>query len=183
MNEENIKIQTINGHKSLLVKNVTQSAYPPPKDSGYWRHMIPNVCPKTALILGVGAGTICHMLLEKCPKVKIIGVDNSQEVIQAAVDHMGLGDINMDLVFADAFDYVENCKDTFDLVIVDIFNGYWFPFRVLSFPFVTRCKELLTKNGCLYINTPNLEFAASLILKDGDKNDIHANIIYRYIKK
>ena len=169
-----ITIQKNENTNILQVDGVDQSAYP--SHGGYYQYLIPSANPKTALVLGVGAGTVCRMLLEKFPDVKITGIDNNAEVIQVARDHLKLNEVNMDLIMGDAFEFVGKTTERYGLIIVDLFNGYWFPMKVLSPPFVQKCKSLLLEGGSLYINTPNLDLPGSL--QFANKRGNSGNIVY-----
>ena len=181
MNIQKAKIENID---VLLVDNVPQSAFPPP-DWGYWNHMIPDgFAGKDILILGIGGGTIARLLLAKYPKLNILGIDNNPTLIMAATNSFNLGEIRMEIKIRDAFEYIKETKKKFDLIIVDMWNGYWFPFKVLSKEFIEDCKSKLNEEGQIYINTPNLDFLAQESLKGPTalKNDIGRNVIYRWKK-
>ena len=160
-----MKIQKaeIGGVKVLLYDGVPQSTFPS-ADWGYWKNMIPEGLEGKdeleVLLLGVGAGTIARLLLEKYPQAKITGVDNNSLVMDAAVREFELEKIKMEIVFEDGFDYIEKNRKKFDLIIVDMWNGYWFPFKVLTKEFVDNCMKCLNLGGQVYINTPNLDWLA-----------------------
>lgn len=172
----------VEGSSVLLVEGVPQSAYPAPR-WGYWQFMVPeNFKGKHVLLLGVAAGTIARLLLKKYPKVKIIGVDNNSQVLTAARLHFGLGEIKMKIEIADGFEYVKRAKRLFDLIIVDMWDGTWFPIKSLSSQFISDCQKILAPGGQVYINAPNLDFLAqeSLKGKRAYRNDIGRNIIYSW---
>ena len=168
--------------KTLIVDELSQSAYPPPDKGGYWRLMMPDRKPDRVLMLGVGGGTIPRMLLEKYPDVKIVGVEISEAIVNAAIEHLKLDEVNMDLIVADAFEYVYQDIGKFDFIIVDLFDGFNFPLKCISPKFVERLQELLNKGGELYMNIPNIDHALSLILPTRIKEDNGANIIYKFTK-
>ena len=174
-----ITIQNLPNGKTLSVRGVPQSSWPPTKDA-YWHMMIPDKKPNTVLMLGVGGGTVAKMLLEKWPDIKITGVEISQEVIDEAIEHLGLKDVGMNLVIGDAFEYVFEHKDKYDLIAIDIFDGDNFPLRFLMPKFIRRCQELLNKGGELYINTPNLDHGMSLIIPTRTVEENSGNRIYKY---
>ena len=176
-----IEKQDIDGVKVLLVDSIPQSVYPP-SSGGYWQHMIPEGKIDSALILGVGAGTICRLLLEKNPQTRITAVDNSKKVIEYATKHFNLKEIKMKLFIADAFEFITRTPERYDYIAVDIWNGYWFPFIILMPPFIDHCKALLNEGGWLYINTPNLDYFALENLREGLRDDIGRNILYRWKK-
>ena len=174
-----ITVHNLPSGKTLAVNGVPQSSWPPQKGT-YWEMMIPDKRPETVLMLGVGAGTLARMLLEKWSDIQITGIEISEEVINAAHKHMGLKEIKMRLITADAFDYVFEDKNTYDLILIDIFDGYNFPLKFLMPKFVKRCQELLNKGGELYINTPNLAHGISLLLPTRTAQENTGNVVYKY---
>ena len=172
----------VDGTKVLLVDEVPQSTYPP-SEGGYWKHMIPqDFSGQEVLLLGVGAGTIARLLLKKYIHANIIGVDNNSLLIATANQHFKLDEINMGIIIQDGFDYIKKTKKKFDLILVDMWNGYWFPFKVLSKEFVSDCQKRLNNGGQVYINAPNLDNLAQETLKglNAYKDDIGRNVIYRW---
>ena len=182
-----MKIQKaeIGGVKVLLYDGVPQSTFPP-ADWGYWKHMIPAGLEGKegleVLLLGVGAGTIARLLLARYPEAKITGVDNNSLVMDAATREFEMDKIKMELVFEDGFEYIKKNDKKFDLIIVDMWNGFWFPFKVLTKEFVDNCMKRLNEGGQVYINAPNLDNLAQESLKgmNAYKDDIGRNVIYRW---
>jgi len=177
----NIKVSEVDNTKTLIVNGVPQSSWPPDKSS-YYHMVIPNKKPDTVLLLGLGAGTVARMLLEKFPQVKITGVEVSSDVVGVALKHFDLDKFSIDIVLNDAYSYVFEHSKVFDLIIVDIFDGDNFPLRFLTPKFIRRCQELLTKGGELYINTPNIAHGVSLILPTRSACENTGNIVYKYEK-
>ena len=164
----------------LLVGGIPQSAYPPPK-GGYWKHMIPeNLRGKHVLMLGTAGGTIARLLLKTYPHLKITAVDNNSLVMQAA-SQLRVDEIKMKIVIQDGFEYIKKCRKKFDLIIVDMWNDYWFPFKVLTPDFINNCKKILNEEGWIYINTPNLDFLAKEAITGPNalRDDLGRNVIYR----
>src|SRR5690242_11838153 len=76
------------GARTLEVGGVTQSILLPEQDeapAGYWRLMLPPECPRRALILGLGGGTIAHLLARRCPEIELVGVDSDETVLALAL--------------------------------------------------------------------------------------------------
>lgn len=168
--------------KVLVVDGVPQSVCPPTV-GGYWRHVVPtNFKGSTALILGLGAGTVARLLLNSYPHLKITGVDNNSMIISAATKDFKLGELKMDIIIDDGFEYIKKTKLKFDLIIVDMWNGYWFPFKALSKEFIEDCCSKLNKKGQVYINTPSLDYLAKEGLQglNALRDDIGRNIIYKW---
>ena len=180
----NIAKAHIGNSDILLVEGVPQSIYPP-SEGGYWKHMVPeNFSGQTVLMLGIGAGTIPRLLLKSYPHLKITGVDNNSLITTTASQQFHLDEIPMDIKIEDGFEYIKKTKKKFDLIIVDMWNGYWFPFKVLTSEFKEDCLKALNKGGIVHINTPNLDFLAGETFKDMGalRDDIGQNIIYRWEK-
>ena len=171
------KVIELQGHKILLGGNAPMSIDPPPL-AGYWNEMIPEVEPKTVLILGLGGGTVANLILKKYPRTKITGVELSKRVLGLAKREMNLRKLKIKIVNEDAFEYIKSVKETFDLIIVDIWDGELFNCTTLSPDFIDSCKKLLTENGKIYLNAPNLDFMAES-LGFGEKTVIHTNLIYK----
>ena len=88
----------------------------------------------------------------------------------------------MEIIINDGFEFIKKTRLKFDLIIVDMWNGYWFPFKVLSPEFIKDCTMRLNKDGQVYINTPSLDYLAQESLKglNASRDDIGRNIIYRF---
>src|SRR5690606_11896529 len=96
---------------------------------GLWREVIRHVWktgsrPRRVLVLGVAMGSTFNILRRVWPDVAIVGVD-----WEPALHELGkkLGiyrpDARIEFVEGDALDVVPRLAGTFDLVIVDLFNG------------------------------------------------------------
>lgn len=170
----------------MLIDGVPQSLSGVPK-RGYWHYMMPEEKPQRVLLLGVGGGTIARELLEKWPDVEIVGVDISEEVIEWAKENFGLEELKMTLLIEDGFGYVDRVSQTpqlikkYDLILVDMWDGCWFPFRCMTAEFIEKCKKVLKKSGRIHINAPNLDYLAGegLTGMTTYRNELGPNIIYK----
>jgi spermidine synthase len=100
----------------------------------------------------VGGGTLAHLLVRRNPAVRLLGVDNDPEVIAFARRHFGLRLPNLEILIADAFAFVEGCRERFDYVAVDLFTGHTFQRGVLARPFLRALPGLLAPGGEIAIN-------------------------------
>jgi spermidine synthase len=142
------------GRAALLVDGVVQSISPQDslKDGGYWAAMLPDEPPHHALILGLGGGTLARLLHQRWPEVSMVGVDDDPTVLDAATRAGWLPVAGLDVVVADAFDYVRTCQQRFDYVAVDLFRGEHMPGRSLGKPFLRCLRALLEPRGRVAIN-------------------------------
>ena len=114
---------------------------------GYWPGLVPEHRPRTALILGLGGGTVVHLLRRRWGDVAITGVDDDPSVIGLACAQFGLDAVPMTIVEADARTFVRACRSHFDLVVVDLSRGETAPEFLATRSFVRAVRQLLTPGG------------------------------------
>jgi spermidine synthase len=76
--------------------------------------------PTRALILGMGGGTVARQLRHCLPRMRITGVEIDALVVALAKTHLALNSDD-NVVIGDAYDFVGQCDDTFDVIIDDLF--------------------------------------------------------------
>lgn len=107
------------------------------------------------LILGFGLGSI-PILLEKkkLNNIHITGVELDENVLLLA-EKYGLGKIAYptELICADARVYIEQNRDHYNLLIVDVFKDDIIPEYFRSKTFLSLCRRALTEDGTLLYNT------------------------------
>jgi len=108
--------------------------------------MVPDVRPRRALLLGLGAGTIARLLHARFGPVPIVGVDDDRSVLDIARDE--LADLpSLELVDDDAFAYVARAEERFDLACIDLYRGAQPQPRIVSRPFLRQLRALLAPRG------------------------------------
>lgn len=85
------------------------------------------------LILGLGGGTLAKLLRKKYPNAKITGVEIDPVMIELGKKYLDLDKYNVDIKIEDAIKkipklnakggYSNSKTQTYDLVIVDLYNG------------------------------------------------------------
>jgi spermidine synthase len=151
---ERLRVDEYEGQRALLADGVILSvAVETAREPvGYWGAMLPAGVPQNALLLGLGAGTLAQLLTRRTPGIRIVGVDFDPDVVAFARRHFDLSLPNLEVVVADAFDYVAACARQFDYIAVDLFTGHAFPRRVLAKPFLRRLQTLSGPAGEIAIN-------------------------------
>jgi len=119
---------------------------------GYWAAMLPERAPRDALLLGLGGGTIAHLLVGGYGPLPIVGVDDDPAVIALGRAAFGLDLPNLEVVLADAFAYVADCRRSFDFVCVDLYRDGQIPARVSAPRFLVDLERVLRPGGTLSIN-------------------------------
>ena len=81
------------------------------------------------LILGVAGGSVIKTLVNEIKfEGKIVGVELDPEIIKIANQYFELNKIeNLEIILANAEDFVRNKKENFDLIIIDIFQDNFMP--------------------------------------------------------
>lgn len=128
--------------------------------SGYWPAMLPTRPPRDALLLGLGGGTIAHLLVGAYGPLPIVGVDDDPAVLALARAHFDLDLPNLEIVAADAFAYAAACRRRFDFVCVDLFRDGQIPARVCAAGFLTHVRGLLRPRGTAVFNLARDRHAA-----------------------
>src|SRR5258708_11504860 len=119
-----VRIGEDGGRAALLVDGVVQSISPEDGlvGGGYWAAMVPDDPPRNALILGLGGGTIARLVQTRWGEVPIVGVDDDAEIVETAGRVGWLPSHGLELVMADAFEFVQTCERRVDFLAVALFR-------------------------------------------------------------
>lgn len=98
------------------------------------------------LILGLGGGTVAKLVKRYWPESKIRGVEIDSVMVELGKKYLGLD--NVKIYIQDAYEFINGNKETYDLVIVDLYVGDEFPREFEEEDFLKK----LTKNKIVVIN-------------------------------
>jgi spermidine synthase len=109
---------------------------------------------KNVLLLGFGAGSIASILQKEYKKkLKIIGVEKDPVVVDLARKYFSLGKFkDLELYTEDAYDFVRNCNNKFDMIVMDVFVDVNVPDKFLEKEFISSLGDLLSVRGILFFN-------------------------------
>ncbi len=114
---------------------------------------------KSALILGLGGGTLCHLISKAMPKVQMVAIEIDKVMIDVAKEYFDLDSIpNLKIIRDDAFRVIAESekydihKDSFDVVVMDIYSGGEYPELASSGTFFSGLKRLVRPGGLLVFN-------------------------------
>ena len=144
------------GGVALEVDGVTQSVMGEPQ--GYWPLMLPPEPPEHALLLGMGGGTIAHLLAARWPQIATItGVERDPRIIALAHGRMGLGALKqLSIIEADVFPWVaaqaREAPARYDYIAHDLYVGARMVPGALGTPFLRQVATQLRPGGYLAIN-------------------------------
>jgi spermidine synthase len=78
---------------------------------------------RAVLVLGLGAGSAARLARAIAPRARIVGVERSAGVLRAARRHFDLDALGVEIVHADAREYLAQSRAHYDAVIEDLFIG------------------------------------------------------------
>jgi spermidine synthase len=104
--------------------------------------------PRSALVIGLGGGTIPSFLRKRFPTMKIDVVDIDPGVVAVAKSHFGFReDALMRAHVADGRRFVEQTTERYDLVYLDGFGTDSVPPHLTTREFLTAVRDILTPQG------------------------------------
>lgn len=77
--------------------------------------------PKSILMLGLAGGTAFRTLRHLLPDCRLTAIDIDGEIIDLARQHMHLDELDIEVITADAYQWLEKNQRTFDIVFDDIY--------------------------------------------------------------
>jgi len=110
--------------------------------------------PRRILMLGTAAGSLLHFLRHHYPQADITAVDIDAELIERLLemDILPPAGAGLDYVNADAAEFITQCEQSYDLVLVDVFHGAQSPDWLLGKTTVNRLHQLVSDQGALACN-------------------------------
>jgi len=109
--------------------------------------------PKRVLLAGIGGGVTARYFSACFPDVKGEAVEKSEVVAKLAQEYFDFpSNKNWQIVKQDILDYVQDCPEKYDLIVVDIAIEQKTPEWLIERQFLQQCRSLLTKNGHIAFN-------------------------------
>ncbi len=109
--------------------------------------------PKTALVLGLGGGTVLPMLGALSPGIRITCVEIDPIMIDIAKRYFHVGRIpSCRILEGDARSYVAARPSRVDLAVVDVFSGFTIPAFVEDPEFWKDLMGCVVPGGCIVLN-------------------------------
>ena len=125
----------------------------------YWYKAVEEVSsrlnePARALLVGVGGGTILHLLSRKFPRLQMVGVEIDEEILKIARQFFELDQIpNLEIVVGEGGEYISSYQgESFDLVFVDAYLGGNFPLHFEEEQFLAHLRHKTNLKGLVVIN-------------------------------
>jgi spermidine synthase len=107
--------------------------------------------PRSALVLGLGAGMVPMALARSGAAVEVVDID--PVAARVARDYFGLEPGRVRMHEADARTFVRNCRGGYDVVVVDLFHGDGTPDYLVTREFFRDLRRCLAGRGIAVFNT------------------------------
>ncbi len=109
--------------------------------------------PQRVLLAGTGGGATARYFSSRFPDVYGEAVEKSDTVIQLAQKYFNFPNTkNWQLISGDIVDYVEQCQQQYDLIIIDIAVNQKTPKWIIERQFLQQCRSILTAQGEVVFN-------------------------------
>lgn len=139
------------GRRALLVRGVVQSVHPDDAATGYWSRMLPGSAPGSALLLGMGGGTVARLIERTFGPTAITGVDESAAMLSASAA-FGAPPGRTRIVEGDAFVFLRADAARYGFIAVDLYRAERFDRGVLALPFLRALCDHLQPGGTAAFN-------------------------------
>lgn len=122
--------------------------------------------PRNVLLIGLGAASLTKFLYRHYPLAQLTVVEIKPDVVTAARQFFKLPEdpSRLNIIIGDGAEYVENCHQRYDLVLVDGFDENARTGRLNTTPFYQSVRGLLSDDGIMAVNLlgSSRGFAASV---------------------
>lgn len=115
---------------------------------------IPYSHTKQVLILGFGVGDVAHILINKKADLEITGVELDPAMYDIAYKYFQLDQIahQTTLYWQDVYEFAQTTDQTFDLIVLDVFEEDEVPEQLYDKPFLKNLKKMVNKKGTVFFN-------------------------------
>lgn len=113
--------------------------------------MLPDQPPGSALLLGLGGGTVARLLAQRFGPTAITGVDESAAMLALAAE-FGAPLPELRLVQCDAFAFVHQDTARYGFIAVDLYRANRLARGVLALPFLRALAARLEPGGTVAYN-------------------------------
>ena len=108
---------------------------------------------RNLLLVGLGGGFLPAIIRRHRPDIHVTVVELDRLVAALAEEYFGYApDAANPLVIQDARTFLENCREKFDQIWLDAFDGEAIPAHLATYEFLELCKSRLVHGGVLVQN-------------------------------
>lgn len=108
---------------------------------------------KSILVVGLGGGSLPAFFHRILPETNIDVVELDADVVRIASELCGfVPDRRMKVCVEDGRDFIEGCDASYDLIILDAFDGDSVPSHLVTVEFLEAVKDALNPHGAVVAN-------------------------------
>lgn len=120
--------------------------------------------PGNSCLLGLGGAAAAHLLMPSLNGQKLDIVEISEEIIQVAEKFFRTDQlINTSIIHMDAADFIEQCTQDYQNIIIDLFDAKSFPTSCNTETFFKACFNCLKSKGFLAVNLASTKEQRSVL--------------------
>jgi len=109
--------------------------------------------PRRILVVGLGGGTIPSFLHKHCPRARIDVVDIDPDVVDVAKRFFGFREDEMlHAHVADGRRFIEQCREPYDLIMLDAFGAESIPYLLTTREFLESVRRAVSRRGVVLAN-------------------------------
>jgi len=110
--------------------------------------------PKKVLLLGLGGGGAVREISRRWRKVNIVAVEYDPIMVEIAREAYlkNFESDSFQIVISPAEKYIHDCREKFDIIVVDLFNGKAVSPQLQNKDFVLDLKNILANDGYALVN-------------------------------
>lgn len=140
-----------------LVQSVMRVAAPDMLELAYTRKMMSFLLflarPRHILLLGLGGGSLVKYCRRHLPLSRLTAVEINPDILAFRdLFHIPPDDARLQIVLADAAEYVAECKERPEVIMMDAFDRHGCSQSTASQPFYDRLRTILGGSGVLVAN-------------------------------
>ena len=106
---------------------------------------------RDALVLGLGAGVVPRNMKKSGSAVSVVEINS--DALKVATEYFGFDSTGINIHLEDARSFVRRCKNDFDIVFVDLFQGDNIPDYLLTSEFFNDLKSCTRSGGAIVMNS------------------------------
>ncbi|HEY5541431.1 MAG TPA: fused MFS/spermidine synthase [Coriobacteriia bacterium] len=107
----------------------------------------------SALVIGLGGGSVVKRMWRDYPEIRIDAVEIDPEVAEVAYELFELPrDERIRVVVGDGREYLRQCEETYDIIMVDAFDDDHVPPHLLTEEFMREVRDHLAEDGVVVYN-------------------------------
>jgi spermidine synthase len=128
--------------------------------------------PRSVLVIGGGDGGSSEEIFKHPGVERIVMAELDPAVIDISRRYLGaihkgaLDDPRLELRLGDGFEFVKNCREKFDLVVLDLTDPDTPAFRLYTEEFFRMCQRILNPGGLMTMHLGSPVFQAGTVRKN-----------------